>query len=75
MQNSYMNNNLDQNQNIMTLTGKGQVTAIPDLAILRFGVESIGENLTEIQNENARISHTILQSLQHMNINDIKTAH
>jgi uncharacterized protein YggE len=74
MQNSYLNNNLDQNQNIMTLTGKGQVTAIPDLAILRFGVESIGENLTEIQNENARISQTILQSLQQMNINDIKTA-
>lgn len=59
--------------NIMTLTGKGQVTAAPDLAILRLGVQTTGENLTDIQNENARISQTVLQSLQQLGITDIKT--
>ena len=71
MQNQSNNHN---DQNIMILTGKGQVTAIPDIAVLRFGVETIGENLTAIQSENARISQAILQSLKQLGITDIKTA-
>lgn len=59
--------------NTMTLTGKGQVTAAPDLAILRLGVQTTGENLVDIQNDNAEISQTVLQSLQQLGITDIKT--
>lgn len=59
--------------NIMTLTGDGQVTAVPDLAILHLGVQTTGEHLTDIQNENARISQAVLQALQQLNITDIKT--
>lgn len=61
-------------QFIMTLSGKGKVTATPDLAILRFGVETTGENLSVIQNENARISQAILKSIKQLGITDITTA-
>lgn len=71
MQNQSMNHN---DQNIMTLTGKGQVTAVPDIAVLRLGVETIGENLTAIQSENARISQAVLQAIKQLGITDIKTA-
>lgn len=59
--------------NIMTLTGNGQVTAVPDIAILRLGVQTTGQNLADIQNENARASQAVLQSLEQLNIADIKT--
>lgn len=65
---------IQKDQNRMTLSGKGQVTAIPDIAILRFGVETMGENLTAIQSENARISQSVLQALKQVGITDIKTA-
>lgn len=59
--------------NSMTLAGKGQVTAAPDLATLRLGVQTSGENLVDIQNDNAEISQAILQSLQQLGVTDIKT--
>lgn len=59
--------------NIMTLTGNGEVTTVPDVAILRLGVQTTGEQLTDIQNENARISQAILNALEQLNITDIKT--
>lgn len=58
---------------IMTLTGKGQVTAVPDTTILRLGVETQGQNLTDIQSENARISQAVIQALQQFEVYDIKT--
>lgn len=59
--------------NIMTLTGKGEVTVAPDLAVLRLGVQTNGEPLTDIQNENARISQAVLEALRDLNVTDIKT--
>lgn len=59
--------------NIMTLTGNGVVTTTPDIAILRLGVQTTGEHLTDIQNENASISQAILQALEQLDITDIKT--
>ena len=59
--------------NKMTLTGKGQVTVLPDLAILRLGVQTTGLNLTATQSENARISQNVISSLQQLGITDIKT--
>ena len=59
--------------NIMTLTGHGEVTTVPDLAILRLGVQTTGEHLTDIQYENARVSQAVLKALEQLNITDIKT--
>lgn len=59
--------------NIMTLTGTGEVTIAPDIAVLRFGVETTGEHLTDIQNQNAQISQAVLDALQDLNVTDINT--
>lgn len=57
----------------MTLTGQGQVTAVPDIAIIHLGVQTTGENLPNIQSENARTTQSIIQALQRMGVNNIKT--
>ncbi|MDF2677763.1 MAG: hypothetical protein K0Q97_2090 [Bacillota bacterium] len=59
--------------NTLTLTGQGQVSPVPNEVIIRLGVQTTGENLIQVQSENARISQSILQSLQRMGINDTKT--
>lgn len=66
-------NNISNEHNIMILTGKGEVTAVPNIAVLRLGVQTTGDNLSAIQEENARLSQAVLQTLQQMNITDIKT--
>lgn len=69
-------NNLSDKQlpcNIMTLTGNGQISVVPDIAVIRLGVQSSGENLADIQQENARISQAILQALQQFGITEIRT--
>ena len=65
--------NNDSQYNTMTLVGQGQVTSIPNVAIIRLGVQSIGDNLTETQSENAQISQAILEALKQINVSDIKT--
>lgn len=65
--------NNDSQYNTMTLAGQGQVTSIPNVAIIRLGVQSIGDNLTETQSENAQISKAILEALKQINVSDIKT--
>lgn len=57
----------------MIITGKGQVTAVPDLAVIRLGVMTNGMNLVEIQNENAQITNQVLEALRELGIEDIKT--
>jgi len=57
----------------MILTGQGQVNAVPNIAIIRLGVQTTGENLTAIQTENARITQSVIQALQRMGVSDIKT--
>ncbi len=57
----------------MTLTGRGRVTTFPDLAVLRLGVQTAGENLSAAQTQNAAISQAVLQVLEQMGITDIKT--
>lgn len=57
----------------MTLSGQGQVTLVPDLAVIRLGVQLTGEDLEAIQSQNAKVSQTILNALKQMGINDIKT--
>lgn len=67
----YQDNNL--HNRTMTLTGQGQVTAVPNIAIIHLGVITTGENLRVIQEDNARIAQSIIQSLQRMGVSDIKT--
>jgi uncharacterized protein YggE len=67
----YSDNNL--HNRTMTLTGQGQVTAVPNIALIHLGVQTTGENLTSIQNENARITQSIIQALQRIGVSDIKT--
>ncbi|MEL7654649.1 MAG: SIMPL domain-containing protein [Bacillota bacterium] len=59
--------------NSMTLTGQGQVTTVPDLAVIRLGVQSTGSDLEATQAENSQISQEILDALMEMGVTDIKT--
>ncbi len=71
-----MSNYYDDNlhSRTMTLTGQGQVTAVPNIALIRLGVQTTGENLADTQSGNAQISQSIIQALQRMGISDIKTS-
>ncbi|HKM00390.1 MAG TPA: SIMPL domain-containing protein [Mobilitalea sp.] len=57
----------------ITLTGSGQVNVQPDIAVLRLGVVTTGENLSGVQADNAELSQAVLQLLKEMGITDIKT--
>ncbi len=57
----------------MTLTGRGQVSTVPDTAVIRLGVETTGVNLMDIQAENARISQAVIESIENLGISDIQT--
>ena len=61
------------NNNSMLLGGRGVVRAVPDMAVLRLGVQTVGENLQEIQAENAKISQAVLQSVYQLGITEIQT--
>lgn len=63
----------ENNHNTIIVTGRGRVTAVPDLAKIRLGVITTGENLSDIQNENAETSNLILNGLRNMGVNDIRT--
>ncbi|HBC97155.1 MAG TPA: hypothetical protein DC034_10220 [Clostridium sp.] len=68
----YMQDNNLHNKT-MILTGHGEIATAPDTVIIRLGIQTTGENLSQIQAENARISQSIIQVLQRMGITDIKT--
>lgn len=57
----------------MILTGLGEVTAVPNVAVIHLGAETRGDNLVNVQGENAQITQGIIQALQRMGVNDIKT--
>lgn len=59
--------------NTMTLSGTGEVSAVPDTAVIRLGVQTTGDNLAVIQQDNANISQAILQGLEQLGITEIKT--
>ncbi len=70
---SYANSNNCCDENTMTFIGKGLVTAEPDIAVLRLGVETTGINLASAQAENARLSQAILEALRKLGIEEIQT--
>ena len=57
----------------MTLTGQGQVTAMPDMAVVRLGVELTGPDLTSVQSQNAMMSQAVLDALHRLGITDVRT--
>jgi uncharacterized protein YggE len=57
----------------MTLTGLGHVTLIPDVAVIRLGVQLAGSDLAAVQAQNAKQSQAVLDALHRMGITDIKT--
>ena len=58
---------------IMTLMGQGRITLIPDIAIIRLGVELTGNDLAPLQSQNAMLSQSVLDALRRMGVSDIKT--
>lgn len=68
----YLSDNNIQSKT-MTLIGQAQVSLVPNIAIVRLGVQTTGENLNEIQSENAQKTQAILQALQQAGITDVKT--
>lgn len=63
----------ESTDNRMTLTGTGHVTATPDIAVVRLGVQTTGDNLSVVQQDNAELSQVVLQSLQQLGVSNIKT--
>ncbi len=58
---------------LMVLNGTAQVTAIPDIAIIRLGVQTNGKDLESTGQENARLSQAVLDAIESMGVTDIKT--
>lgn len=61
--------------NKITVIGVGEITAIPDLAKIRFGVETKNESLSIAEKENSKKISELTKILESNNIdiNDIKT--
>ena len=57
----------------MIFNGRGQVSVVPDLAIIRLGVLTTGDSVTVAQAENSKISQQILDAINGLGITDIKT--
>lgn len=66
---------MDRNSDIykLTLTGNGQASVEPDVAIIQVGVETTGDNLTNVQSENAEKAQSMLQSLKQLDISVLET--
>lgn len=71
MNNTHSSNHTQHNR--MILSGTGKVSAVPDEAVLRLGVQTNGAPLQTIQTENAQISQAVLQALRQLGVTDIKT--
>ena len=69
---NFPNKNVTDNH-AMILNGTGQVTAMPDIAVIRLGVQTNGEDLAVVQQENAQLSQAVLAAIESMGITDIKT--
>ncbi|WP_313129787.1 SIMPL domain-containing protein [Anaerocolumna sp.] len=69
----YLYNNCCPNKQTMTLTGRGEISAIPDIAVIRLGVLTQGEDLIKAQTENADLSRAVIDSLKQLGITNIKT--
>lgn len=65
--------NASPQQQIMTLTGQARVTSVPDIAVIRLGVQNNGINLEDMQAQNSQTSQTIINALTQLGVKDIRT--
>ncbi len=61
----------NQNTPSLVFTGEGYITATPDIAKIDIGVQTIGNNLSAIEEENARSSASLLNSIRNLGVNNI----
>lgn len=64
-----------ETQRIITITGEGKVTAIPDIAMVSLGLETEKNDITEAQNQNSEIMNNLIEKLKNLSIakEDIQT--
>jgi uncharacterized protein len=65
----------ENNSNIITITGHGEVQAIPDIANISFTIKKEAKTVKEAQNQVAEVEKKVLESLKTNNVleKDIKT--
>lgn len=70
-----MNNSIQYNvkDNRIILRGDGLVSVFPDLAIIRLGLVSEGENLTQLQEDNSVIVSNIISAIEAIGVEEIST--
>lgn len=63
-------------QRIITITGEGSVTVVPDIAFVTLGLQTEKITVTEAQNENSETMNSLINQLKDLDIDeeDIKTA-
>ena len=59
--------------NKIILRGDGVVSVFPDLTVIRLGVVSEGENLSQLQAENGMVVSNIIQALEQIGVDNIST--
>lgn len=52
----------------LVFNGQSEISAMPDIAVVTLGVQTIGNHLSSIEEENARSSTTMLNALQKLNL-------
>lgn len=68
-------NDTNKSNFLMTLQGEGSVFVTPDIGIIQLGVETTGQDLSEIQQMNAQLSRQVLTAITQTGVNprDIQT--
>lgn len=62
-------------KNVITVNGRGSITAKPDIAYVSMGVDTIGSTANQTQKKNAAVMNKLIKTLKNMGIDkdDIKT--
>lgn len=74
-QNYYIGKNPDLDKTIY-ITGEGKVTAIPDIAMISFGLETEKPDITEAQETNSQTMNNLIEKLKALGVakEDIQTS-
>jgi uncharacterized protein YggE len=65
-------NNVSTTNTTLVINGQEEVFALPDIAVVTLGVQTIGNQMSSIENENSRTSTVMLKALQQLGDLDIK---
>jgi hypothetical protein len=73
-QNYYIGKSLET-QRMITITGEGKVTVVPDIAMVNLGLETENKDITTAQNSNSQIMNNLIDRLMALGIarKDIQT--